>query len=171
MIKIIKADTNHAELLSGIARQSFIESHAISASETDISNYINSKLTIAAFETELKDVNNHFHILYFNEKPTGYSKIIFNFAQDNLPFKNVTKLERIYVLEEFHHLKLGLHLFTFNLELSKNNQQSGMWLYVWTENQKAINFYKKAGFEVVGRYDFKISETHSNPNHQMLLSY
>jgi ribosomal protein S18 acetylase RimI-like enzyme len=88
-----------------------------------------------------------------------------------MPIKNVTKLERLYVLKEFHHLKLGLELFNFNVELSKKNNQAGMWLFVWTENLKAINFYKKAGFNIVGKYNFKISETHSNPNHQMLLLY
>ena len=46
-----------------------------------------------------------------------------------------------------------------------------MWLYVWTENHRAVNFYNNLGFKIVGEYDFKIFETHSNPNHQMLLSY
>jgi len=46
-----------------------------------------------------------------------------------------------------------------------------MWLFVWTENHKAINFYKKAGFKIVGQHDFQISATHSNPNHQMLLTF
>jgi ribosomal protein S18 acetylase RimI-like enzyme len=46
-----------------------------------------------------------------------------------------------------------------------------MWLFVWKENQRAIHFYKKAGFHIIGSYDFRLTETHSNPNHQMLLKY
>ena len=74
-------------------------------------------------------------------------------------------------MEEFHSLKLGLELFNFNLNESVKHKQAGMWLFVWTENHKAINFYKKAGFKIVGQHDFQISATHSNPNHQMLLTY
>ncbi|MFL0352470.1 GNAT family N-acetyltransferase [Xanthomarina sp. GH4-25] len=171
MTTIKNATIKEAELLSKIGSQSFIESHGRSASKKDIFNYVSSKFTKDIFDSELKDSNNVYHILYFNQEPIGYSKIIYNYSQNNILFKNVTKLERLYVLEEFHHLKLGLELFNFNVALSKNHHQSGMWLYTWIENHKAIHFYKKAGFNVIGCYDFKISETHSNPNHQMLLLY
>jgi ribosomal protein S18 acetylase RimI-like enzyme len=171
MTSIIKATIEDADLLSKIGKQSFIESHGISAPVKDITNYVSSKFTKEVFERELEDSNNIFHIVFYNEKPIGYSKIIYNVSQENISIKNVTKLERLYVLKEFHHLKLGLELFNFNVELSKNQHQAGMWLFVWTENQKALNFYIKAGFKIVGKYDFKISETHSNPNHQMLLTY
>lgn len=171
MTTIEKATMKDAELLTKIGRQAFIESHGHSASEKDIENYVSSKFTKNVFELELNDSNNVFHILYYNQKPIGYSKIIYNVPQDNIVIKNVTKLERLYILEEFHHLKLGLELFNFNVELSKKHQQSGIWLFTWIENHKAIKFYLKAGFKIVGKYNFKISETHSNPNHQMLLVY
>ncbi|MCX7549444.1 GNAT family N-acetyltransferase [Xanthomarina sp. F2636L] len=171
MTTIEKATIKDAELLSIIGRQTFIESHGKSAARKDILNYVESKFTKVIFGTELKDKNNVFHLLNYNQKPIGYSKIIYNVPQDNIQFKNVTKLERLYILEEFHHLKLGLELFNFNIELSKNHNQAGMWLFTWIENYKAINFYKKAGFTIIGSYDFKISDTHSNPNHQMLLVY
>jgi len=171
MITIVKASINDSETLSILGKQTFIESHGLSAPKKDVANYVSSKLTTKVFEVELCDINNIFHIAYFNNKPIGYSKIIYNNLQENIPLKSITKLERLYVLQEFHHLKLGLELFKFNIKLSKENHQIGMWLFVWVENQKAINFYRKAGFEIVGKYDFKISETHSNPNHQMLLLY
>jgi ribosomal protein S18 acetylase RimI-like enzyme len=171
MTSIVKATIKDSNLLSKIGKQSFLESHGISAPEKDIMDYVSSKFTKEVFEKELEDSNNIFHMVFYNEKPIGYSKIIYNVSQENMPIKNVTKLERLYVLKEFHHLKLGLELFNFNVELSKKNNQAGMWLFVWTENLKAINFYKKAGFNIVGKYNFKISETHSNPNHQMLLLY
>ncbi len=46
-----------------------------------------------------------------------------------------------------------------------------MWLFVWKENQRAVNFYDKAGFKIIGNYEFKLSKTHSNPNYQMFLKY
>jgi len=62
---------------------------------------------------------------------------------------------------------LGYQLFNFNIKLCKKLDQVGIWLNVWTENTRAINFYRKVGFKKIGEYNFKISPTHSNPNHQL----
>ena len=94
-----------------------------------------------------------------------------NALHPEIGHKTITKLERIYLLREFYGSQLGKELFHFNLELSKRNAQTGMWLYVWTENERAVRFYKKNGFKAIGRYDFKISENHSNPNYLMWLEY
>lgn len=171
MISIIQASVNDSNLLTNLGKTTFIEAHGRSASEDIISEYISKNFTNKAFEEELHDLNNVFHIIYFNQTAVGYSKIIFNTQQLNISTKNITKLERIYILEDYHGLKLGLELFKFNRNKSIKNNQNGMWLYVWTENHKAINFYKKAGFKIIGHYDFQITEKHSNPNHQMLLTY
>lgn len=171
MNTIVRATLKDADLLTKIGRTSFIEAHGRSASEENIMEYVNLKFTKKAFEDELKDPQNIFSIIYYNENAVGYSKIIFNSQHPNIPIANITKLERIYVLEQFHHLKLGLELFNFNLKQAVKNGQAGMWLFVWTENFKAINFYKKAGFIIVGHHDFAITTTHSNPNHQMLLTF
>ena len=171
MTTIVRATLHDIELLTILGKKTFIESHGMSASKADIDEYTHLKFTNEVFEIELKDTNNNYFILYYNQKPVGYSKTLFNFSSPNISLKNVTKLERLYVLQEFHNLKLGLQLFNLNIQESIKNNQAGIWLFVWTENLKAINFYKKVGFEIVGRHDFKITENHSNPNHQMLLTY
>jgi len=88
---------------------------------------------------------------------------------EDAPSSAYAKLERIYLLEEYHGRKLGLRLLEFNIELAKKAGQHGMWLYTWIENQRAIDFYLRCGFEIIGKYDFRISASHVNPNHQMLL--
>lgn len=171
MTIIIRATVNDAKLLVNIGKISFLESHGMSASQKDIDAYVSLKFNETTFSEELQDTKNHFYIIYHNEIPVGYSKIIFDFPHKNIGFKNVAKLERLYLLSEYHHLKLGLELFNFNVQASKKHHQAGMWLFVWTENARALNFYNKVGFKIIGSHDFEISKTHSNPNHQMLLTY
>ena len=171
MTSIVKANEKNIKLLADIGRVSFIESHGNSASEADINKYVNEKYTYEVFKEETSDPENIYHIIYHNDQPAGYSNINFNAKHSNIQMKNITKLDRIYLLKEFYGLKLGYELFTFNVELSKKNDQAGMWLFVWKENQRAVNFYIKTGFKIIGSHDFKLSETHSNPNHQMLLIY
>ncbi len=171
MISIAKAKIEDSELIADLGSKTFIESHGHSASVDDIDNYVNAKFNIDAIQEELKDRRNIYHIIYHDHQPAGYSKIIFNENHSGIQPRDVTKLERIYLLKEFYDLKLGHQLLEFNISLSEQNNQEGMWLFVWKANHRAVRFYEKAGFEVVGSYDFKLTDSHSNPNHQMLLTY
>lgn len=168
---IRQATIHDSNLLTEIAKASFLESHGHSASEVDIESYVNEKFTDQVFQNELKDEKNIYNLIYYHETPAGYSKIILNSKGPNLPTENLTKLERLYLLKSFYGLGLGKTLFDMNVDFSKAKNQLGMWLYVWKENERAIQFYNQNGFEIIGSYDFKISHRHSNPNHQMLLNY
>lgn len=170
MISIVKATLQDAPLLAKIGQQTFMESHGKSAPEKDLNNYMENNLSVENFKNELADSSNIYHLVYSNNRATGYSKIILNTSNKNLKEENITKLERLYILKEFYNLKLGYQLLLFNVNLAKQNSQIGLWLNVWTENKRAINFYKKTGFKIIGEYLFKISTTHSNPNHQFFLA-
>ena len=79
------------------------------------------------------------------------------------------KLDRLYLLPEFFDKKLGIELLKHNIELAKKNQQKGIWLFTWIGNARAVNFYNKVGFKIIGSHQFKVSENHSNENYQMYL--
>ncbi len=169
MISIEKATEDDVELLSQIAKQTFLESHGNCAKPEDVNQYISEKYNPYVFKKELSDKKNIYHILYYDGQAAGYSKIILNAPFPNSNMAAITKLERLYLLKDFYDLKLGSMLFEFNTRLARENDQRGIWLYVWTENQRAVDFYNTCGFTIIGSYDFQISETHSNPNHQMFL--
>jgi len=169
MISITKPNLNDLPILTEIARKSFWESHGHSAAAEDIQGYVNSKLNEEAFRAELLDERNIFHWMHHNRRPAGYSKIVLDSPLEEVAAQNVTKLERLYFLEEFHGLGLAQQLFEHNLHIAKQANQAGVWLCTWTENHRAIAFYQKLGFQIIGESNFKISERHSNPNHVMYL--
>lgn len=171
MILIAKATTIDAPILAKIGQQTFTESHGDSAPESDLNNYISNNLSVDNFENELAEWTNIYHLIYYNHQPVGYSKIILNTPNKNIKEENITKLERLYILKKYYNLKLGYQLFQFNVNLAKQHNQIGLWLNVWTANKRAINFYEKTGFKIVGDYSFKISATHFNPNYQLFLVF
>ncbi len=171
MIIIRKATTSDAPIIADIGKRSFIESHGHSASAADIDSYVSRKYTLHAVQQELEDPANNYHLISFNGQPAGYSKIILDAANENLPDRHITCLDRLYLLRDFYDLMLGAKLLQFNIDLSKQAGQTGMWLYTWTENKRAITFYHKAGFRIIGAANFSISPTHANPNHVMYLDY
>jgi diamine N-acetyltransferase len=169
--RILVANTSDTALLAQLGKQTFLESHGHSAPAADIAAYVAEKYDQEIVKAELSDPENIYRIIYAGDQPAGFSKIIFNSPGAHIPFEPVAKLERIYLLNEFHGQGLGKVLLQHNIEMALAANQKGIWLYVWVENQKAFNFYTQQGFRIVGQYDFRISATHTNPNHQLLLSF
>ncbi|MBK6522483.1 MAG: GNAT family N-acetyltransferase [Sphingobacteriaceae bacterium] len=106
-----------------------------------------------------------------NDVPVAFSKIIYDAPNPKINDAPVCKLEKIYVLKEYYDQKIGKPLFDLNIELAKQNKQKGIWLYVWTENKRALRFYEKQGFKIIADTLFQISETHSNPNYWLYLKF
>lgn len=170
-ISIIKAGVEHCDILADLAARTFLESHGHSGPAEDINTYVREKYTFEILAQELSDKKNIYHLITFNNIPAGFSKIIYDVSHPEIPISNATKLERIYVLKEFYDQKLGWHLYLHNEKLSRANNQGGMWLYVWKQNDRAVKFYRKLGFREAGSFDFPISPTHSNPNFRMYLAF
>lgn len=166
---IRKAEINDAEIISTLGKQSFFDAHKLSAPKEELEAYLNEKLSEEKIVIELQDEKNIFHLLSFENELAGYSKIIYNTPPPQLPdITDACKLERIYFLQKFHGKNLGLKLFNFNKDLCLQNKQSGMWLTVWVENDRAINFYEKLGFKTIGEIIFSVGKTQS-PNLVMWL--
>jgi len=165
--KAIAADL---EKLAVIARKTFMEAHSESAPLAILNSYLDEKYAIETLTAELEDPTNYYAVLEEEGELIGFSKVTYNVTCPALDGKNKTKLDRLYVLRKHYGLGLGYKLLQFNIKLAKENDQAGLWLFTWTENQKAIAFYEKTGFEIVGSYMFKLNDERSNPNHIMYLA-
>jgi len=171
MTSIVSAKIEDVPLLAEMGKVSFIRSHGHSATQDVITEYVTEKYSHDAVRAELVNAAGICNIIYHDHRPAGYSKIVLSVPHANIHATGITKLERLYLLEEFYGQKLGYELLRYNISLSQKKGDTGMWLFVWEGNQRAVRFYKKAGFSVIGSHDFKLTETHSNPNYQMLLTY
>lgn len=169
MISIKKATAEDFQPIVAIGKVAVAEAHLESTTAENLNEYLEKNYNAHTMREELSDANNIYHIISYNGIPAGFSKIILNKIEPGIVAANVTKLDRIYLLKEFYGLKLGLELLNFNITLARDNKQSGIWLYTWTGNKRAIDFYLKAGFKIIGSHKFYITETHFNLNHLMFL--
>ena len=169
MISIKRAAVADHPAIVSIGTVAVEEAHRGSTTAENLNQYLEKHYNADAISKELADPSNIYHIIDYNGKPAGFSKINLNAAEPAFDAANVTKLDRIYLLKEFYGMKLGRELLNFNIEVAKENDQSGMWLYTWTGNQRAIDFYLKTGFTIAGSHKFYVTETHYNQNHLMFL--
>lgn len=169
MISVIRATVEDHRPIVAIGKEAVAYAHRDSTSPENLNAYLEKNYSDYAIREELADLNNIYHIIHYNGKPAGFSKIILNTKEPGIKAVNVTKLDRIYLLKEYYGLKLGLELLNFNCRLAINNKQSGIWLYTWTGNKRAIDFYLKTGFTIIGSHKFYVTKTYYNLNHLMFL--
>ncbi|MBL7789026.1 MAG: GNAT family N-acetyltransferase [Chitinophagales bacterium] len=167
MITIKQISAIDLESLAALSKSTFVQSHGHSADSKDIDTYLRYAYSLNRLRSELEDKNTYFHFLYDENILVGYSKISLETNYPKVFDQPLAKLDRIYIDEKSLDKKLGQVLFDFNLEIAKQNNQKGIWLYTWIENHRAIKFYQKNGFEIIDHKDFKISNRHSNPNYIM----
>lgn len=169
MITIKKATNENYQEIIKIGKISVFEAHRGSCKDEYLDAFIEKNYNDDAVLQELRDEKNLYYILYYNETAVGFSKVILNAKHPNVSATNITKLERIYLLSEVQGLKLGYELLKFNIDLAKNSDQVGLWLFTWVGNLKAIQFYTKVGFKIIGSHQFYLTDTYSNLSHQMFL--
>jgi diamine N-acetyltransferase len=169
LTKIILATIEDVFTILKIGRIAVADAHWKSCSPAQMDQYLDTHYNPEVILTELNNTTNIYHIVCNNEEPIGFSKIVLNCKHGNVLEQNSAKLERIYLLKEFHGLGIGYELLNFNIDYSKRNAQVALWLYTWVGNEQAIRFYLKTGFEIIGNHDFKVTDDHYNPNYQMLL--
>ena len=171
MFSIVRATENDFKTIAHIGNISVEEAHRESCSAKDMKSFLDETYSDSAIKKELQNTKNLYHILNYKGCAVGFSKILLNSEHSNISQKNITKLDRIYLLPQFYNLKLGFELLKFNIEYSKREKQSGMWLFTWIGNTRAVDFYLKTGFRVVGSHQFKVTETHYNQHHQMFKEF
>lgn len=80
-----------------------------------------------------------------------------------LPVQNLEpsagEIQQLYVLAEFHNLRLGSRLMEVGIEWLASQGRAPLYIGVWSENYGAHRFYGRYGFSKVGDYGFSVGET------------
>lgn len=158
MIEIKKATINNLQQLQKIGRQTFFETFSAGNSEENMSKYLEEGFADEKLIAELNDDNSEFYFAIQDNEVIGYLKINFGKSQTELQDEKGIEIERIYVLKEFHGKNIGQILFEKAIEISKQKNADYVWLGVWEENPRAINFYKKNGFVEFDKHIFKLGD-------------
>ncbi|HRG18224.1 MAG TPA: GNAT family N-acetyltransferase [Flavobacterium lutivivi] len=155
-IEIKKVTLDDIDQLQKIGRQTFYETFSTGNTEENMTKYLNEGFSIDKLTTELNDMNAEFYFATHNDNVIGYLKLNFGQSQTELQDDKGLEIERIYVLKYFHGKSVGQILYDKAIEVAKLKNSDFVWLGVWEENPRAINFYKKNGFVEFDKHIFKL---------------
>jgi ribosomal protein S18 acetylase RimI-like enzyme len=157
-IDIKEVSINDIVELQKISRQTFHETFAKLNSEENMAKYLEEELSIEKLTAELNNTNSAFYFAVYNAQVIGYLKLNFGESQTELKEQKAVEIERIYVLKEFHGQHIGQLLYDKAIQVARKKNAEYVWLGVWEENTKAINFYKKNGFIEFDKHIFLLGD-------------
>jgi ribosomal protein S18 acetylase RimI-like enzyme len=157
-LNIRKVTPADLDLLQQISKQTFTETFAHNNSADSINKYLSTALSAEKLSTQLNEKNSNFYFAMLGDQIIGYLKLNFGNAQTDIKENNGVEIERIYVLSQYHGLKVGQFLYEKAMEVAAHKGADYVWLGVWEKNPKAIRFYEKNGFLQFDQHAFYLGD-------------
>ena len=157
-IKIRRVTFEDIILLQEIGRQTFYETFAESNTKENMSKYLEEKFSTQKLATELSNECSAFYFAILEQKVVGYLKVNCGDSQTELQDDSSLEIERIYVLKKYQGNSIGFSLYKKALQVAAARSANYVWLGVWEENPKAVQFYEKHGFEAFDKHIFKLGD-------------
>lgn len=154
MFHIQKATGGDAELIADLSRATFFETFAGSNTKEDMELFLGTQFTREQLMLEVQAEPGLFALLYDGTTPAGYLRLRTDKTPPELAGINALEIARIYVLQEWQGKAAGSLLMKYAHAFATEHHYELIWLGVWEKNVKALQFYKKWGFEHFGAHDF-----------------
>jgi ribosomal protein S18 acetylase RimI-like enzyme len=160
-IAIREAGLGDEHRLALVGAATFLDSYAGILPGDDIISHCAAKHSAIVYEDWLIGGEARIWLAEAQEgrAPVGYAVM----TPPDLPLPNAgpgdAEMRRIYVLHRFHKEKVGWSLMKAALDAARRTGKRRMLVGVYGRNERAIAFYKRVGFSVVGERKFQVGAT------------
>jgi diamine N-acetyltransferase len=151
-----------AEMLAEFARRTFYEAFAPMNSPENMEAYMSQNFTLQKFSAQLADPGATFLIAEIEATPVAFAKLYDGEVPDCVGGFAPVEIERFYVDREFHGKGVAQTLMQACLDRAIQSGHGTVYLGVWDNNHRAIAFYRKYGFDVVGSHAFQLGDETQN---------
>jgi diamine N-acetyltransferase len=158
MITIRIATINDAELIADISRQTFHDTFASHNTKENMDKFMNETFSKEILIKEVGTPDNIFLLAYNEEEPVGYVRMRENNNPPELGNINAIEIARIYATSNSIGKGVGKALMQKCIEIAIEKKAAAVWLGVWQENHRAIDFYTKWGFEKFSTHVFILGD-------------
>lgn len=157
---IRRATTGDAGMLAALGATTFTETFGHLYSQKDLHTFLDEAHSRDAWVRKLANPDIAVWVALLDDRtPIAFIVV----GPCKLPIEkrepNAGEVQQLYVLKEFHNLKLGSKLMNIGLEWLGAQGRSPLYVGVWSENTGAQRFYERYGFEKFGEYGFPVGET------------
>lgn len=170
MVSTRTATADDAATLATLAAATFAPACPPGTAQEDIDAFIAEHFTVGRFTGHLADPGRALRLLVDDGDGTaiGYTMLVFGDPTDPDVLAAVThrptvELSKLYVLPAGHGGGVAATLMAATLDDARSRGVTSVWLGVNQQNARAIRFYGKSGFAVVGTKTFLVgTERHDD---------
>src|SRR5262245_37397116 len=156
------ASAADAEMLTELARRTFYDAFAPLNSPVNMEAYMTQNFTLQKFSTQLADPRATFLIAEVEGAPVAFAKLYDGAVPDCVEGLTPVEIERFYVDRQFHGQGVARKLMEACFDRARQLGHKTVYLGVWENKHRAIAFYRKYGFEVVGAQVFQMGDEAQN---------
>lgn len=146
------------EALASLGRDTFIETFGHLYSPEDLNSFLSTVYSDASVAEELADPKLTHHVIEEKGKLIAFAKIGPVHVPVDNPAPGAMELWQIYVRLKNLGQGHGDKLMTWAFEQFRAENVPEIYVSVFSENERAIRFYQKYGFEKCGEYDFPVGD-------------
>jgi ribosomal protein S18 acetylase RimI-like enzyme len=155
-ILLRKALPEDAQQLSELGIETFNDHFAYLYSAEDLNNFLKKAYDPSVMKMEIEHPENHIILAYVNGKLAGYAKSGKSKLPVQQPKHPAYELHRLYVQKFAQRMAVGKTLMKDAMQYFERAGANGIYIGVWSGNERAQQFYRKHGFEKVGEYHFMV---------------
>jgi len=153
-IIIREATKDDALLVANLSHQTFRDTFGADNTKEDMDKFLKEQFTIGRLMLEVGSKDNYFFLAMTDDQPVGYVKIRDSLPPLSLGINNAMEIARLYAVTSRIGKGVGSALMKKAIEFAVEKKKMALWLGVWEKNFRAIEFYKRWGFEKFGETDF-----------------
>ncbi len=162
-IQIRDASLDDAQALSDLSTQTFKQTFDEHNDPADMDLYLNEAFSVEQLTQEFQEPGSRFLLAFSpgshepgSDVPVAYAKLRFGRCEPEISGPDPMEIERLYVDQSGIGKGFGSALMEACLQVARNTGLKTIWLGVWEHNHRALTFYQRWGFEVVGSHPFRL---------------
>ena len=164
------ATTADADEVAALAARTFSLACPPTTTAEAIAAHIRTVLSPARFRVHLADPTHRVVLAEVGGRPVGYTMVVQAPPSDPdvagaLRLRPEVELSKVYVEQGAHGAGVARPLMAETLRVARElagerglDADAGIWLGVNEHNARAIRFYERSGFRIVGTRSFRLSD-------------
>ncbi|MFD2562500.1 GNAT family N-acetyltransferase [Aquimarina rubra] len=145
--------------LSFLGKKTFDQSFGhLFEDRKDLTDYLDRTFSVEKLRSSVVKPHNVYWVAYYGNTVVGYAKIQLDSPSGFVESTKPCKLQKIYILKEYLSMGIGAQLqeLIFNKAITSGSEY--IWLSVLKSNEKAVRFYERNSYAIVGEHAFSIGK-------------
>ncbi|TXK26428.1 GNAT family N-acetyltransferase [Pontibacter qinzhouensis] len=147
-----------AGMLAALGWQTFEEAFGSYNDPEDMLAFKPTMFSLQLQAEELAEQETEFVIAEADGVPVAYMKLNWDAPPAAINGHRPMQISRLFLLQHWTGKGLGDRLMQVALDRARRWGHQVVWLTVWSKNERALCFYKRHGFRIVGELDFYLGK-------------